>query len=322
MGFFPRRAGGCPAMPSFCFHAVVTRAARAGNPAHACRVDGMTHQHHGQGPWTRMTIQPSFTPATVGEGWLQLGELALAFVLSALVGLEREFRQKSAGLRTYTLVGVASALFMLVSKYGFNNILDSGRVVLDPSRIAAQVVSGIGFIGGGVIFMRRDVVRGLTTAASVWLTAALGMACGAGLIALAVATVVGHFIIMLGFPRLAHLVPRDHAARSAGLFISYPDGRGLLRAILIRCSQLRFTIHRVRIEPPAGTVADTDALQDLRDRQHDTTASPAGDAAAPATVTLFIKVRGRRPLSHLVAALSDIDGVIGVDTEEADNDPD
>ncbi|GCE85187.1 MgtC/SapB family protein [Komagataeibacter diospyri] len=267
-----------------------------------------------------MTIQPSFTPTTVGEGWLQLGELALAFVLSALVGLEREFRQKSAGLRTYTLVGVASALFMLVSKYGFNNILDSGRVVLDPSRIAAQVVSGIGFIGGGVIFMRRDVVRGLTTAASVWLTAALGMACGAGLIALAVATAVGHFIIMLGFPRLAHLVPRDHAARSAGLFISYPDGQGLLRSILIRCTQLRFTIHRVRIEPPAGATVDTDTLQDLHDRQHDLMSAPGHDAHA--TVTLFIKVRGRRPLSHLVAALSDIDGVIGVETEEADTDPD
>lgn len=146
-----------------------------------------------------------FANMSSGAGWLQLGELVLAFVLSALVGMEREFRQKSAGLRTYTLVGVASALFMLVSKYGFNNILDAGRVVLDPSRIAAQVVSGIGFIGGGVIFMRRDIVRGLTTAASVWLTAALGMACGAGLITLAVATTIGHFIIMLGFPRISTL---------------------------------------------------------------------------------------------------------------------
>jgi putative Mg2+ transporter-C (MgtC) family protein len=115
-----------------------------------------------------------------GQGWLQLAELTLAFVLSALVGVEREIRQKSAGLRTHTLVGVSAALIMLVSKYGFTDVLANGRIVLDPSRVAAQVVSGIGFIGGGVIFMRRDVVRGLTTAASVWLTAALGMACGAG----------------------------------------------------------------------------------------------------------------------------------------------
>jgi hypothetical protein len=112
-----------------------------------------------------------------GQGWVQLGELFLALILSALVGLEREMRNKSAGLRTYTLVGVSSALFMLISKYGFMDVLESGRVVIDPSRVAAQVVSGIGFIGGGVIFMRREIVRGLTTAASVWLTAALGMAC-------------------------------------------------------------------------------------------------------------------------------------------------
>jgi putative Mg2+ transporter-C (MgtC) family protein len=115
-----------------------------------------------------------------GQGWLQLAELTLAFVLSALVGVEREIRQKSAGLRTHTLVGVSAALIMLISKYGFTDVLAAGRVVLDPSRVAAQVVSGIGFIGGGVIFMRRDVVRGLTTAASIWFTAALGMACGAG----------------------------------------------------------------------------------------------------------------------------------------------
>ena len=94
-----------------------------------------------------------------GQGLLQIAELFLAFVLSALIGAEREIRQKSAGLRTHTLVGVSAALFMLISKYGFNNILSYGRVVLDPSRVAAQVVSGIGFIGGGVIFMRRDVVR-------------------------------------------------------------------------------------------------------------------------------------------------------------------
>src|ERR1700690_698964 len=123
-----------------------------------------------------------------GQGWLQLEELLLAFGLSALVGLEREIRQKAAGLRTYTLVGVSAALFMLISKYGFMDVLESGRVVVDPARVAAQIVSGIGFIGGGVIFMRRDIVRGLTTAASVWLTAALGMACGAGLPILAVAT--------------------------------------------------------------------------------------------------------------------------------------
>src|SRR5580658_10141377 len=93
-----------------------------------------------------------------GQGWTQLTELAIAFILSALIGLEREYRQKSAGLRTYTVVGIGAALFMLVSKYGFSDVLQSGRVVLDPSRVAAQIVTGIGFIGGGVIFMRSDLV--------------------------------------------------------------------------------------------------------------------------------------------------------------------
>src|SRR6202035_6178605 len=131
----------------------------------------------------------------MGQSSLQLAELALAFVLSASIGLEREIRQKSAGLRTYTLVGFAAALIMLVSKYGFGDVL-SERVVLDPSRIAAQIVTGIGFIGGGLIFVRRDSVRGLTTAAIVWLTAAVGMACGAGLPVLALFVTSLHFVIV------------------------------------------------------------------------------------------------------------------------------
>jgi MgtC family len=92
-----------------------------------------------------------------------------------------KFARRAPACAPYTLVGFSSALVMLVSKYGFTNVLESGRVVLDPSRIAAQIVSGIGFIGGGLIFVRKDIVRGLTTAATVWLTAAVGMACGAGL---------------------------------------------------------------------------------------------------------------------------------------------
>ena len=80
-----------------------------------------------------------------GQRWTQIGDLGLAFVLSALIGPEREVRQKSAGPRTHTAVGVAAALIMLVSKYGFTNVLIESRVVVDPSRVAAQLVSGIGF---------------------------------------------------------------------------------------------------------------------------------------------------------------------------------
>ncbi len=248
-----------------------------------------------------------------GQGLLQLEELGLAFLLSALVGLEREIRQKSAGLRTYTLVGVSAALFMLISKYGFNDVLANGRVVVDPSRVAAQIVSGIGFIGGGVIFMRRDVVRGLTTAASVWLTAALGMACGAGLPLLAVATAAIHFIIMFVFPRFTRFLPRERRT-STRLRIAYKDGRGLLRTILIACTQLRFAIDQVELGrggPRQEEALDQADLEGL-------------DPTAPTRplVVLSMQVRGKRAASHLIARLSDIDGVVEVGTADGSTDLD
>ena len=239
-----------------------------------------------------------------GQGLIQLAELLLAFVLSALVGLERELRQKSAGLRTYTLVGVSAALFMLVSKYGFSNILENGRIVVDPSRVAAQVVSGIGFIGGGVIFMRRDVVRGLTTAASVWLTAALGMACGGGLILLAVATTVIHFVVMLGFPRLVRLLPRERRSATR-LRITYRDGEGLLRSILIACTQLRFAIDQVEVERDRNLAEVRETLRDLADAEGTDLSGAPTDI-----VVMTVQVKGKRPISDLIARLSEIDGVL------------
>ena len=142
-----------------------------------------------------------------GQGLKQLVELGAAFVLSALVGLEREVRHKSAGLRTYTVVGTSAALFLLISKYGFSDVLANGRVVLDPSRVAAQIVTGIGFIGAGLIFVKNDWVKGVTTAATVWLVTAIGMACGAGLLTLAIAVTLAYFVIALAFPPLIRLLP-------------------------------------------------------------------------------------------------------------------
>jgi len=246
-----------------------------------------------------------------GQGWTQLGELALAFVLSALIGLEREIKQKNAGLRTYTLVGVAAALFMLVSKYGFMDVLARQLVILDPSRVAAQVVSGIGFVGAGVIFMRRDVVRGLTTAASVWVTAALGMACGAGLPILAVATAIGHFIVMLVFPILVDRLPRSRRGAN-NLQISYEDGRGILRQILLRCGEARFVIDRVRIERDGGASGDPDDIVDY---------GRGPEAGSKPAVTLSVLVKGKRPVDHLIGRLIEIDGVLRVGTIGAGNDP-
>jgi putative Mg2+ transporter-C (MgtC) family protein len=124
--------------------------------------------------------------------WLDvLFRLAAAAGLGAAIGLERELDEKAAGLRTHMLVSLGAALFTMVGAYGFEDFAKGG-VSTDPSRIAAQVVTGIGFLGAGVIFRQGFTVRGLTTAASLWVVAAVGMASGAGFWKGAVAgTVVG-----------------------------------------------------------------------------------------------------------------------------------
>ncbi len=140
--------------------------------------------------------------AAEGQGLEQFLELGAAFLLSAAIGFEREFRHKAAGLRTYTVVGTTAALFMLISKYGFMDVLRTGLVEVDPSRVAAQIVTGIGFIGAGIIFVQANRVRGLTTAATVWLVTAVGMACGAGLLILGTEVTAAYFITALAFTPL------------------------------------------------------------------------------------------------------------------------
>ena len=111
-----------------------------------------------------------------------------AAVLGGLIGLEREYRSKEAGFRTHFLVALGSALFMIVSAYGFDSVFLSEPHRWDVSRIAAQVVSGIGFIGAGTIIFRKseNMVSGLTTAAGLWVTAAIGLACGGGMYILSI----------------------------------------------------------------------------------------------------------------------------------------
>src|SRR5271170_5744852 len=260
---------------------------------------------------------------SMGQSWVQLAELALAFILSASIGLEREIRQKSAGLRTYTLVGFSSALVMLVSKYGFTDILEAGRIVLDPSRIAAQIVSGIGFIGGGVIFVRKDLVRGLTTAATVWLTAAVGMACGAGLPILAIAVTFGHFIVIALFPAIERRLPKSRWAPSS-LQISYQEGRGVLREVLAICTQYEFSVSRVQVERAPARDPGQSGAQAGKGRatgweDHPAEAEQAPSAAEPTKgiVTLLVEVRGARSVAKLAARLSEIDGVTSVQAGDA-----
>ncbi len=222
-----------------------------------------------------------------GQGLRQLAEIGLALVLSSLIGWERAAQQKSAGLRTHTLVGIASALMMEVSQHGFTNVLGLENVSFDPSRVAAQIVSGIGFIGGGLIFVRRDAVRGLTTAATIWLTCAVGMACGGGLPVLAAAVTALHFLVVRGYPLLsARLVPGT-ADTGVEVRLTYLTGRALLPQLMETCTRQGFRIVQVRAERLPGRT----------------------DPAA----RVLLELEGTADTSRLATDLFDNDGVLDVE---------
>ena len=120
---------------------------------------------------------------------MMIGRLLIAGLCGGVIGHERENRRKPAGVRTHTVVGVASALMMLISKYGFNDVLNE-YTKLDPSRVAAGVVTAIGFLGSGMIIARNKSVSGITTSAGIWATVGVGLAVGSGMIYLGIATSV------------------------------------------------------------------------------------------------------------------------------------
>lgn len=141
----------------------------------------------------------------------------IAGLLGGAIGLEREYRAKEAGFRTHFLVSLGSALFMILSHSGFDNILqEATNVSLDPSRIASQVVTGIGFIGAGIIIFQKHVVHGLTTAAGLWVTSAIGLTCGSGMFALATSATVMVLICL----EALHLILRKIGTRHILLTIS------------------------------------------------------------------------------------------------------
>jgi putative Mg2+ transporter-C (MgtC) family protein len=126
--------------------------------------------------------------------------IALAGLCGLIIGYERKSRMKEAGIRTHFVVAIGASLMMVISKYGFQDIAGWRDMALDPSRIAAQVVSGVGFLGAGMIFMQRQTVKGLTTAAGMWATAGIGMAIGAGLYVIG----IGVTILIIAAQMLLH----------------------------------------------------------------------------------------------------------------------
>jgi len=228
-----------------------------------------------------------------GQGTRQIVELFVAFGLTALIGLERELQGKSAGVRTQTIVGTASALILLVSKYGFTDVLQDGLVVVDPSRVAAQIVSGIGFLGAGIIIFRRGSVHGLTTAAAVWESAAIGMAAGSGLLLLAVTVTAMHFLVVVGFLPLARWLT-SRLSGSVTMHVSYMEGQGVMTRLLQACERRQWQL--------------TDIANDRAEQS-----TGAGQAGVLLTL-------GGKGIVNAPAVLAGIDGVIGI--HQLDDDPD
>jgi putative Mg2+ transporter-C (MgtC) family protein len=154
--------------------------------------------------------------------------VVVAGVCGLLIGYERKNRMKEAGIRTHFVVATGAALMMVISKYGFKDMQGDTGIALDPSRIAAQVVSGVGFLGAGMIFMQRQTVKGLTTAAGIWATAGIGMAIGADLyllgIGVTILILVAQKLLHSGFGWLA-------SPRSEQLSIRMSEEEGAVEAV-------------------------------------------------------------------------------------------
>lgn len=172
----------------------------------------------------------------------------IAALLGGLIGLEREYRAKEAGFRTHFLVALGSSLFMVLSQYGFDAILSNTvNVSLDPSRIASQVVSGIGFIGAGIIIFQKNVIRGLTTAAGLWVTSAIGMTCGAGLYILATATTI---LVLLCLEVLNVILQRFGTRNISVTFSS--QSKDVIRDVLERVKQESVDIYSYNMKESSG----------------------------------------------------------------------
>jgi putative Mg2+ transporter-C (MgtC) family protein len=199
--------------------------------------------------------------------------LLTATVLASLVGLDRERQRSSAGLRTHALVGMSSCLFTIASAFGFADVLGAANVGLDPSRIAAQIVTGVGFLGAGTIIAHGSLIRGLTTAASVWTVAAIGLAVGGGMYRAAViATVLALMLLLVMRPIERRLQRRWHGKTITAVFdpkLSTPEKiLGTLRDMNLHIGALSLermpggTRDRIEISlAEAGEMAMQNALQ-------------------------------------------------------------
>ena len=174
--------------------------------------------------------------------WNFILRIFIAGLLGGLIGFEREVRAKEAGLRTHFIVALGSALFMIISQFAF-----SGR--FDAARVAAQVVSGIGFIGAGVIIFQKNVVRGVTTAAGLWVAAAIGLACGAGMFDIAVAAT---FMTLLCLEAM-HWISKKYGEKNVTVTVSPIKGEDL-PGLLEEIKKTGAEVHSFNLMQDAATV--------------------------------------------------------------------
>jgi putative Mg2+ transporter-C (MgtC) family protein len=223
-------------------------------------------------------------------GWPEvLLRVALAAVLGGILGLERELREREAGLRTHLLVSVGSALFTIVSAYGFHEFLASGASVVraDPTRIAAQIVTGIGFLGAGAIIRQGLSIRGLTTAATLWVVAAIGLAAGAGYYSGAVITTAVALAALWPLRSAAYRIVRRVRGESGLLLVQLPAG-----------------------ESPAGVI---DALEHADARIESIEISHEADRR---NLELSLELRPEQDERALVTRVADVEGVLEVRWEQ------
>ena len=182
--------------------------------------------------------------------WNFILRIFVAGLLGGLIGLEREFRAKEAGVRTHFIVALGSALFMVISQYAF-----AGR--FDAARVAAQVVSGIGFIGAGVIIFQKNVIRGVTTAAGLWVAAAIGLACGAQMYSVAIATSVMTILVL----ETMHFITRSHGDKELTVTLSEVSNDELLEVMK--------TLKDCGADVTSFTLSDGVAVLELKIKQKD-----------------------------------------------------
>lgn len=182
--------------------------------------------------------------------WNFILRIFVAGILGGLIGFEREFRAKEAGVRTHFIVALGSALFMVISQYAF-----AGR--FDAARVAAQVVSGIGFIGAGVIIFQKNVIRGITTAAGLWVAAAIGLGCGAEMYSVAIAATIMTILVL----ETMHFITRNHGDKEISVTLSPVTNDELLEVMK--------TLKAAGADVTAFTLSDGEASLDLKIKQKD-----------------------------------------------------